>query len=186
MKNKTIALIFSVLLGGLGVDRFYLGYTGMGVLKLLTGGCLGILWIIDIVFIAMGKLQPADGSPYEEDVAKQNNHAGAGGNQDPFWGYSTQPVQGSMSRTQNMIRCKNCGEMLSPGSLFCGKCGTRFEPPAKRICSGCGMVLEGSNQFCSACGQRYTEPKTRCCKVCGANLEAGSAFCGSCGAQYTE
>lgn len=64
MKDKTTALIFSVLLGGLGVDRFYLGYTGMGVLKLLTGGCFGVLYIIDIVNIATGKLQPADGSPY--------------------------------------------------------------------------------------------------------------------------
>ena len=47
-KNKSTALIFSVLLGGFGIDRFYLGYTGIGILKLLTGGCFGILWIVDI------------------------------------------------------------------------------------------------------------------------------------------
>jgi TM2 domain-containing membrane protein YozV len=69
MKSKTTALILSILVGGLGVDRFYLGYTGMGVLKLLTGGCFGILWIIDIVNIATGKLAPADGSGYDEDIA---------------------------------------------------------------------------------------------------------------------
>ena len=68
MKNKTTALILSVLVGGLGVDRFYLGYTGLGVLKLLTGGCFGVLWIIDIINIATGTLRPADGSPYEEEV----------------------------------------------------------------------------------------------------------------------
>ncbi|MBQ8773035.1 MAG: TM2 domain-containing protein, partial [Muribaculaceae bacterium] len=45
MKSKTTALILSVLVGGLGIDRFYLGYTGMGVLKLLTAGCFGILYI---------------------------------------------------------------------------------------------------------------------------------------------
>lgn len=67
MKSKTTALILSILVGGLGVDRFYLGYTGMGVLKLLTGGCFGILWIIDIINIATGKLAPADGSGYTED-----------------------------------------------------------------------------------------------------------------------
>lgn len=72
MKNKTTALILSILAGGIGVDRFYLGYTGMGVLKLLTGGCFGVLWIIDIVNIATGKLLPADGSSYEDDMAKKN------------------------------------------------------------------------------------------------------------------
>ena len=68
MKSKTTALILSVLVGGLGIDRFYLGYTGMGVLKLLTGGCFGILWILDIINIATGKLGPADGSPYDDDL----------------------------------------------------------------------------------------------------------------------
>ena len=70
MKSKTTALILSAVVGGLGVDRFYLGYTGIGVLKLLTGGCFGILWIIDIINIATGKLKPADGSEYEETAAK--------------------------------------------------------------------------------------------------------------------
>lgn len=46
-KDPTIMLIISLFLGGLGVDRFMLGDTGVGVLKLLTGGCLGILTIID-------------------------------------------------------------------------------------------------------------------------------------------
>ena len=67
MKSKTTALLLSILLGGLGVDRFYLGYTGMGVLKLLTGGCFGVLYILDIINIATGKLLPADGSGYTED-----------------------------------------------------------------------------------------------------------------------
>ena len=68
MKSKTTALILSLLVGGLGVDRFYLGYTGMGVLKLLTAGCFGILYIIDIVNIATGKLLPANGIPYDDDT----------------------------------------------------------------------------------------------------------------------
>ena len=69
MKSKTTALILSVLTGGLGIDRFYLGYNGMGVLKLLTGGCFGILWILDIINIATGKLLPADGAAYTDDFS---------------------------------------------------------------------------------------------------------------------
>ncbi len=46
-KDPTMMLIISIFVGGLGVDRFILGDTGMGVLKLLTGGCFGVLTIID-------------------------------------------------------------------------------------------------------------------------------------------
>ena len=46
-KNPTTLLLISLFLGPLGIDRFMLKDTGMGVLKLLTGGCCGILTIID-------------------------------------------------------------------------------------------------------------------------------------------
>lgn len=61
MKSKTTAIILSIFLGGLGIDRFYLGYTGLGVLKLLTGGVLGIMWLIDFILIVSGSLKPKDG-----------------------------------------------------------------------------------------------------------------------------
>lgn len=47
LKDPMMMLVISVFLGGFGVDRFMLGETGMGVLKLLTGGCCGILAIYD-------------------------------------------------------------------------------------------------------------------------------------------
>lgn len=83
MKDKTTAIILSALLGGLGVDRFYLGYTGMGVLKLLTGGVFGVLWILDIINIASGKLQPADGSGYSTDNFGMNSKPATATN-DPY------------------------------------------------------------------------------------------------------
>lgn len=75
MKNKMTALLLSIFLGGLGIDRFYLGYSGMGVLKLLTAGCFGILYIYDIIMIATGKLCPADGSAYEDETPTSGTNA---------------------------------------------------------------------------------------------------------------
>lgn len=46
-KDPTTLLLVSIFLGTLGIDRFMLGDTGMGILKLLTGGVCGILAIID-------------------------------------------------------------------------------------------------------------------------------------------
>ena len=62
MKSKTTALILSILLGELGLDRFYLGYTGLGILKLITAGGFGIWWLIDLILIATGKMTAKDGS----------------------------------------------------------------------------------------------------------------------------
>lgn len=46
-KSPTIMLIISIFLGCYGVDRFMLGDTGLGVVKLLTCGGCGIWAIID-------------------------------------------------------------------------------------------------------------------------------------------
>ena len=46
-KDPTTILMVSIFLGSLGIDRFMLGETGMGILKLLTLGVCGILTIID-------------------------------------------------------------------------------------------------------------------------------------------
>lgn len=46
-KDPTTSLIVSILAGQLGIDRFLIGDTGMGIGKLLTCGGLGIWAIID-------------------------------------------------------------------------------------------------------------------------------------------
>ena len=65
-KSWTTALILSVLLGGLGVDRFYLGYTGLGLAKLFTLGGCGVWTIIDIVQIATRKMNDFRGMPLRD------------------------------------------------------------------------------------------------------------------------
>ena len=56
-----MTLLLSFFLGGLGVDRFFLGYTGLGIAKLLTLGGCGIWSIIDFVLIAMRKVPDSQG-----------------------------------------------------------------------------------------------------------------------------
>ncbi|PXW30945.1 UNVERIFIED_CONTAM: TM2 domain-containing protein [Williamsia faeni] len=62
-KEWLTTLLLSVIVGGFGIDRFYLGYTGLGIAKLLTCGGLGVWTIIDIVLVAMRKVTDSDGLP---------------------------------------------------------------------------------------------------------------------------
>lgn len=60
-KSQTIAFILCWLLGGLGIHRFYLGYTWQGVVQLLTAGGCGIWVLIDWIRIIIGDLKPKGG-----------------------------------------------------------------------------------------------------------------------------
>lgn len=64
-KNPGTALCLSIVLGFLGVDRFYLGYPTIGLFKLFTGGFFGLGWYIDIFLIALRLAKPARGGVYE-------------------------------------------------------------------------------------------------------------------------
>ena len=57
-----VALLLSIFVGGLGIDRFYMGYIGLGILKLVTLGGCGVWTLIDIILIATRKLNDADGN----------------------------------------------------------------------------------------------------------------------------
>ena len=60
-QSKTTMAIIAFFLGGLGIHRFMMGYTGIGVLMILTAGCCGILSLIDFIRILMGSLKMKDG-----------------------------------------------------------------------------------------------------------------------------
>jgi len=62
-KDFLTALLLSIFLGGLGIDRFYLGYTGLGIAKLLTLGGCGVWQLIDLILIAMRNIPDSNNRP---------------------------------------------------------------------------------------------------------------------------
>lgn len=61
-KSQIIAAILAFVIGGLGIHRFYLGYTWQGVVQLLTLGGCGVWALIDLIRICTGDLQPKNGN----------------------------------------------------------------------------------------------------------------------------
>lgn len=60
-KSKVAALLLCFFLGGLGIHRFYLGYTGIGIAQLLTCGGLGIWAIIDFIMLLTDSITDSQG-----------------------------------------------------------------------------------------------------------------------------
>ncbi|KAK7504058.1 hypothetical protein BaRGS_00004790 [Batillaria attramentaria] len=61
------ALLLSVFLGMFGVDRFYLGYPAIGLVKFATLGFMFLGQLVDILLIATQVVKPSDGSEYVID-----------------------------------------------------------------------------------------------------------------------
>jgi TM2 domain-containing membrane protein YozV len=60
-KSYLTAFALSLVVGALGVDRFYLGKTGTGVLKLITLGGVGVWYLIDLITTILGTTKDAEG-----------------------------------------------------------------------------------------------------------------------------
>lgn len=62
-KSFVATWLLSWLLGFFGVDHFYLGKIGTGILKLLTLGGLGVLYLIDLIMVLCGASKTKAGQP---------------------------------------------------------------------------------------------------------------------------
>ena len=65
INNTTVLFsVHSITVGGLGADRFYLGYWKEGLGKFFSFGGIGVWTLVDVILIAVGYVGPADGSHY--------------------------------------------------------------------------------------------------------------------------
>jgi TM2 domain-containing membrane protein YozV len=71
-KNFVAIWLFSLFLGWLGVDRFYRGNIGLGILKLITFGGFGIWALIDLILILTGSMKDKAGLPFAGYEANKN------------------------------------------------------------------------------------------------------------------
>ena len=65
LKDPTNILIISIFGGHLGIDRFMLGDTGLGIAKLLTCGGLGIWTLVDF-FLIMGRAREVNFNNFQK------------------------------------------------------------------------------------------------------------------------
>lgn len=63
LKSAKTALLLALFFGEFGLDRIYLGYWGLGILKFLTLGGIGIWWTFDVIKIACLQMKDKKGRP---------------------------------------------------------------------------------------------------------------------------
>ena len=141
MRSVAIAYILWVLVGPLGVHRFYCGKIGTGILWFFTGGLVGIGWLVDVFLIpdmvreANLTQPPLFGGPYPPygrhglgvQVPVTTGATPPGG---------SLPMAAGAAPANRVIYCTQCGAAMqvpatAAGMQYaCPRCRTVLEVPA--------------------------------------------------------
>ena len=83
---------------------------------------------------------------------------------------------------KHMLKCKVCGNSVSPGMAYCPSCGADVVRSYEARCPKCGTVNPAGSRFCAACGTILESLRKPKCAICGAENMPGAKYCVSCGA----
>jgi len=67
-KRRWTAFVLCLLLGWLGIHRFYLGKIGTGILMFLTFGLVYVGWIVDLILLLTGNFKDSDGVKFKDKI----------------------------------------------------------------------------------------------------------------------
>ena len=81
-----------------------------------------------------------------------------------------------------MLKCKVCGNPVSPGMAYCPSCGADVIRSYEAKCPKCGTINPAGSRFCATCGTILESLRKPKCAICGAENMPGAKYCVSCGA----
>ena len=116
-KNRVTAGVLAILLGGIGVHKFYLNSAGMGVLYILFSWTFipAIIGLIEgIIYLTMS----------DQDFAVKYG----GGWIPPQGYYPPQASPPGSPQPSGQKQCPRCGEYVQQAAQVCRFCGNPFTP----------------------------------------------------------
>lgn len=125
MKSKNVAAVLAFFFGGLGVHKFYLGKTGLGIVYLIfcwTYIPSIIAFIEFILFLTMTK-DDFD-KKYNKSLVKRTVYSPVESNQS----VNNAPTVSTLDVDNSVVQkvCGKCGCINDTDSRFCYKCGSQI------------------------------------------------------------
>ena len=86
-----------------------------------------------------------------------------------------------ITAAKELVKCPECGEMLSKDAKFCLKCGAKVSKNI--ICPECGKETP-EGKFCINCGFKLISEHKKC-SDCSTEVDENAVFCPNCGKKFS-